>query len=173
LRPPSITFSSRVSYGAQTAYARMVGRLPFVVTVVSTAVAVQPVGVPACGFGADFETAAFPLAPCVMMAPPLIGFGVAPEQVAVDAVDSTHCIVATERTSRSGGHHGRRSDRAGSTGGTSCFGGTSRTLRSLRTLSAGSTRTARFDCGLVRLWLVCCSWTQFGSSGQNVAFASR
>src|SRR5438105_3078998 len=66
----------------------MVGRLPLAVTVVSTAVAVHPVGVPACGFGADFEIAALPFAPCVMIAPPLISFGVAPEQVAVDAVDS-------------------------------------------------------------------------------------
>src|SRR4029077_6971523 len=66
----------------------MVGRLPFAVTVVSTAVAVHPVGVPVCGVGADFEIAALPFAPCVMIAPPLISFGVAPEQVAVEAVDS-------------------------------------------------------------------------------------
>ena len=52
------------------------------------AVAVQPVGVPACGLGADLEIAAWALAPCVMIAPPLMSCGVAPEHEAVDAVDS-------------------------------------------------------------------------------------
>ena len=52
------------------------------------AVAVQPVGVPVCGLGADLEIAAWALAPCVMIAPPLMSFGVPPEHEAVDAVDS-------------------------------------------------------------------------------------
>ena len=67
----------------------MVGRLPLEPLLATcTAVAVQPVGVPTCGVGADFEIAAWAFAPCVMIAPPLISFGVAPEHVAVEAVDS-------------------------------------------------------------------------------------
>src|SRR5256885_13160757 len=77
----------------------MVGRPPFAVTVVRTAVAVHPVGVPAWGFGADFEIAAFALVPCVMMAPPLISFGVAPEHVAVEAVDSVPTASFPDRKS--------------------------------------------------------------------------
>src|SRR4051794_19643198 len=68
----------------------MVGRLPFAVgTLICTAVAVQPVGVPVVTFGADDRTAALALAPCVMMAPPPTSFGLPTGHVTVEAADES------------------------------------------------------------------------------------
>jgi hypothetical protein len=60
------------------------GRLPFPVLLSCTAVAVQPVGVPLVTFGPDENTAAWALAPTVMIAPPPSSF-VPPVHVAVEA----------------------------------------------------------------------------------------
>ena len=53
--PPPIP-PRRDDYGAQTAYARMVDRFPLADVATCTAVAVQPVGVPDDGFGAEIAT---------------------------------------------------------------------------------------------------------------------
>src|SRR3954447_15248910 len=65
----------------------MVGRLPFAVTETSTAVAVQPVGVPVVTFGADVMIAPLALPPCVMTAPPPTSFGLPTGHVTVEATE--------------------------------------------------------------------------------------